>query len=132
MASLMSKELILIIVLLVVFIVALLLLRKFRKSRFHEEEEEEAHIQARIMDVTDARYEPGERAAALVSEQIEEMVKQKLAGYPDLNKLKIDFGTAPDGSLEIWVGETKYNSVDAIADSRIRDAVKASVDSFNQ
>ena len=46
--------------------------------------------------------------------------------------LRVDFGTAHDGSLEIWVGEDRYTSVDSIPDERVRRAVAEAVASFNR
>ncbi len=82
--------------------------------------------------VSDAKLEEGERPAALVSEQIEEMVKNSLSDHPDLSQVKLDFGTAPNGTLQIWVDGTQYESAEAIPDERIRDAIASAVRSFNR
>ena len=70
--------------------------------------------------------------ASVVSEQIEEMVKQKLAQYPDLSAVRLDFGTGSDEALVIWVGDQRYQEVDQIPDERIRQAISESVEAFNQ
>lgn len=73
-----------------------------------------------------------ERKASAISEAIEEMVNQKLAGIPGLADTRVDFGTAADGSLEIWIGWERYASVDEISDPRIRDAVREAVAAYNR
>jgi hypothetical protein len=73
----------------------------------------------------------GERLAAASSESIEELANQALA-KAGVTGLRVDFGTAHDGSLEIWVGEDRYTSVDSIPDERVRRAVAEAVASFNR
>ena len=82
--------------------------------------------------VSDARLDAGELPASPISEQIEEMVKQQLAQYPDLSQVKLDFATASDESLEIWVDDQRYTQVDEIPDERIRSAISEAVQTFNK
>lgn len=82
--------------------------------------------------VSEAKIEPNEQAASLVSEQIEEMVKQRLASYPDLADVKLDFATGTDESLVVWVDDQSYSDIDQIPDERIRSAISDSVETFNQ
>ena len=82
--------------------------------------------------VKDARIEEGERLAAPISEQIEEMVRRILAAQGDELADDIDFGTGEDGSLEIWVEERCYSSPDEITDSKVRLAVQQAVEEFNR
>jgi len=81
--------------------------------------------------VAEARIEPGEHESSLVSEEIEELVRAKLAVYPDLAQAKLDLGSAADGSLEIWVDQTRYHSAEEIPDPRLRQAVQAAVREWN-
>ncbi len=74
----------------------------------------------------------GERQAAAASEAIEDLVNQKLEAIPGLANTRVDFGTLPDGSLEIWVGDERYTSVEEIRDQRIRQAVAEAVATFNR
>jgi hypothetical protein len=74
----------------------------------------------------------GERLASASSEAIEEIVNQRLAGIPGLAETRVDFGTAADGSLEIWIGWERYASVEEIPDARIRDAVREAVSTYNR
>jgi hypothetical protein len=81
--------------------------------------------------VAGAKIEPGERESSLVSEEIEELVRAKLAAYPDLAHAKLDFGSTADGSLEIWIDQTHYRSAEEIPDPRLRQAVQAAVREWN-
>lgn len=85
-----------------------------------------------LEQVSQAHLDPDERPSAIVSEQIEEMVREKLAGDQDLTEVKVDFATAADGSLEIWIGEKRYSSADEVPDERIRSAISEAVESFNR
>jgi hypothetical protein len=85
-----------------------------------------------MMDVSEARTDKGEFKASLIGEQIEEMVRQRLVKDPSLAGVSLDFGTAADGSLEIWVDGDRYTSVDDIPDERIRTAVTDAVAEFNR
>lgn len=76
--------------------------------------------------------EPEERVASAASERIEFMVRQRLAGHPDLAEKTIDFGTQEDGTLGIWIEGKKYEDPEAIPDERIRSAVREAVSEFNE
>ena len=99
------------------------LLRRSRRS---------TQLPESLSQVSQARIDENERASAVVSEQIEEMVKQKLAGVQDLADVAVDFATAADGSLEIWIGDERYADADHIPDDRIRSAIAEAVDTFNR
>ena len=81
--------------------------------------------------VAEAKIETGERPSAPVSEEIEELARAKLAAYPDLARAKLDFATAADGALEIWVDQVHYHSVDEIPDERLRQAIQQVVQEWN-
>jgi hypothetical protein len=72
-----------------------------------------------------------EREASAASEAIEKLANDTLA-KAGLSAKRVDFGTAHDGSLEIWVGDERYTSVEAIPDPVIRQAVADAVAAFNQ
>jgi hypothetical protein len=76
--------------------------------------------------VTSFNYDEGEKLAAPFAEQIEDILRAKLDSDP-FNKFKIDFGTGKDGSLEIWVNEKMYASVDEIPDEGLRKAFHEAV-----
>ena len=101
--------------------------------RRRTEEIEESEMPPGSLDaVSEAKFEPDERAASLISEQIEEMVKQRLVAYPDLADAKLDFATGPDESLVVWVNDQSYSDIDQIPDDRIRSAISEAVKTFNQ
>jgi len=81
--------------------------------------------------VAQAKVEADERESAPVSEEIEELVRAKLTAYPDLARVKLDFANAADGSLEIWVDQTHYHSVAEVPDERLRQAIQAAVQAWN-
>jgi len=82
--------------------------------------------------VEEARVDKGERRASLVSEQIEELVRSRMAQQPELASRQIDFATGADGGLEIWLDDVCYRSVSEIPDPKIRDLVTEAVASFNR
>jgi hypothetical protein len=75
---------------------------------------------------------PVDRPSSMATEQIEDLARAKLAAYPDLALTEFDFGTAPDGSLQIWVNGSQYNAVKDIPDVRIREAIEQAVAEFNK
>lgn len=74
-------------------------------------------------------HDAGERLAAPFAEQIEDILRAKLDSDP-FNKFEIDFGSARDGSLEIWVNGTKYASVDEIPDEGLKKAFHEAVEKW--
>jgi len=82
--------------------------------------------------VEEARLEKGERRASIVSEQIEEAVRTRMARDPSLANRRIDFATGADGGLEIWLDEVAYRSVSEIPDPRVREIVAEAVAGFNR
>ncbi len=79
----------------------------------------------------DAKVGNDERPSSVIAEQIEEMVKQKLAVYPDLASMVLDFGTMPDGTMDVWVNKCQYDDIKDIPDERIRTAIQEAVKKFN-
>jgi hypothetical protein len=82
--------------------------------------------------IADARMEAEELTASVVSEQIEEMVRQRLIKYPEYAGVKLDFGTSADGSLQIWIDGERYDDLEEIPDTSIREAIKDAVAEFNR
>jgi hypothetical protein len=76
--------------------------------------------------VTSFDHDAGERLAAPFAEQIEDILRAKLDSDP-FNKFEIDFGSAKDGSLEIWVNGKMYASVDEIPDAGLKQAFDEAV-----
>lgn len=81
--------------------------------------------------IRDAYIDPGERPSSVVSEQIEEMVRARLAAYPDLAEITLDFGAGEDGSRGVWVGDNCYDDPADVPDERIRLAIAEAVAEFN-
>ena len=80
--------------------------------------------------IASIKFDPDEFRASPISEQIEGMVRLRLQSYPDLCQVDLDFGTAMDGSLDIWVDGERYQAVEDIPDARIRKAIADSVNAF--
>jgi hypothetical protein len=111
-------------ILLFLFIVWNLIVRS-RRSRVFKPGES-------LEQVKDARLDEGERPATIISEQIEEQVREILKAQGKMLDRQIDFATGADGSLEIWIEEVCYKEVDEIPDEDIRAAVKKAVAEFNR
>lgn len=77
-------------------------------------------------------HDPGEDLAAPFAEQIEDLVRARLAHTPGLQQIKIDFGTGPDGRLEIDVDGKHYSSVDQIPHPQIKALIKDAIDAYNK
>jgi hypothetical protein len=74
----------------------------------------------------------GERLASSISEEIEELVHARLRTDSALKDIKVDFGSAPDGTLEIWLNDERYLAIDAIPDVRIRSIIQEAVAAYNE
>ncbi len=112
----------------VVLLLVLALLAWFIDSRRAQVKGPSKEVQAMIAD---AQVDAYERPSSVVSEQIEEMVKRKLADFPDLVDTVLDFGSMPDGTIDIWVNKRQYDDVKDIPDERIRKAIQEAVEKFN-
>ena len=77
-------------------------------------------------------YEHGEKLAAPFAEQIEDILRAKLQADPELLEYEIDFGTAPDSTLEIWINGKKYKSISELPDERLKVAFRAAVKQWNK
>jgi hypothetical protein len=110
--------------LILLFIAWNLIIRRRKEIQFH--------TPASLDEVSEAKIEGSEFRASLVSEEIEQRVKQILEEGGTTLAEDIDFETASDGSLRIWYKDQAYSTVDEIPDSAIRDAVGKAVEEFNQ
>jgi hypothetical protein len=77
-------------------------------------------------------HDPGEAHAAAFVEQIEDIVHARLSEDSALSGIKVDFGTAPTGELEIWVDGERYTDVGDIPDERVREIIHQAVESWGQ
>ena len=82
--------------------------------------------------VTVFDYDEGEKVAAPFTEQIEDIFRAKIAADPDLNHFQVDLGSAPDGTLEFWVNDTKYANVNDLPDNKLKRAFRESVRQWNK
>jgi len=110
--------------LLFLFVVWNLIVRSRRSRGFKSGEALEA--------IMDARLDEGERRASIISEQIEQKVKEILEADGTTMEFKVDFATAADGSLEIWIDDERFAEVEDIPDHKIRAAVMKAVEDFNR
>jgi len=76
-------------------------------------------------------HDEGEQLAAPFAEQIEDVLRAKLEQDPYLKTFQVDFGTAPDGGLDIWVNGAKYSGVANIPDDRLKQALLEAVKDWN-
>lgn len=93
-------------------------------------QESEATPQAETY-APDAKVEQYERPSSIAAEQIEALVRQKLDAYPDLADTVLDFATADDGTVDVWVNRRQYDNIEDIPDERVRTAIREAVKSFN-
>jgi hypothetical protein len=77
-------------------------------------------------------HDPGEALAPAFVEQIEDIVHARLSEEPALSGVKVDFGTAPAGELQIWVDGEKYADVCDIPNERVREIIREAVESWGQ
>jgi hypothetical protein len=77
-------------------------------------------------------HDTGEKLASPFAEQIEDILTDMLKKDPAFKSYKIDLGTAPNGALEIWVNEKKYDSVEALPDPRLKEFFRAAVERWNK
>ena len=76
-------------------------------------------------------HDEGEKVAAPFAEQIEDILRAKAKSDPYLQSLDIDFGTAADGGLEIWVNGTKYDGVASLPDEKLKETLLQAVKDWN-
>ena len=117
-------------VVLAVVLIALLLIA-WRINVGRELAEGQDHQPKSLEQLEQAKLEPGEGRAALIVEQVEEMVRTELA-ETNQSKVNIDFSTAADGSLRIIFNGQEYSDPMEFPDARVRQAVLRAVNRFNQ
>jgi hypothetical protein len=83
-------------------------------------------------EIEKARIEKGELEATPIAEAIEERVKEILKAEGNPLAFRLDFGTAQNGSLDVWIDDVHYHSIDEIREEPIRRAVKQAVEEFNR
>ncbi|MEJ5223032.1 MAG: hypothetical protein WHV44_01150 [Anaerolineales bacterium] len=73
-----------------------------------------------------------ERIASPAAEAVEALLQEALAAHPELSHYHVDLGSAPDGSLEVWVNGEKFDSIEALQDERLKQLFREVVVKFNQ
>jgi hypothetical protein len=91
-----------------------------------------AATQADGEGVTLYDHDAGEKLAAPFAEQIEDILQNLIEADPQLKKYKLDFGTASDGGLEIWVDGKPYRAIKDIPEEPIRAAIQKAIDIYNK
>lgn len=81
--------------------------------------------------VTSYDYDEGEKVAAPFAEQIEDVLRARVAADPALKPYDIDFGTSEDGSLDIWVNGEKYNGVASLPFEDLKQTLLQVVKDWN-
>ena len=76
--------------------------------------------------------DPGEDLAAPFAEQIEDILRSQLQADPELQFFDVDFGTAPDGSIEFHFRGDTYLEIDQIPEKSLREAIKKAIEKYNQ
>jgi len=95
-------------------------------------EETQATLKAKGEKMAVFEHTSGEKLAAPFAEQIEDMVRTLLQEDPELKSTQIDFGTAPDGSLEFIIAGIPYASLEDIPVSRIKEIIQQAIQRYNQ
>jgi hypothetical protein len=73
-----------------------------------------------------------ERQASAAAEALQAIVQRHMTADPAFAGQSLDFGTAPDGSVEVWLNGQAYAGVDRIPDPRLRELIARSADEFNR
>ncbi len=77
-------------------------------------------------------HDEGERLASPFAEQIEDIVLARLAEHPELNQYQVDFGTAPDGRLEIHVNGQAFEEIDALPDESLKTLIREAIEAWHK
>ena len=76
-------------------------------------------------------YDEGEQVAAPFAEQIEDVLRARVAEDPGLTGTDVDFGTGLDGALEVWVDGVQYSDFNEIPNTHLREVIRQAVESWN-
>jgi len=93
-----------------------------------------AAIGTRALAARAASHTAGETElqASAAAEALQAIVRRHMAADPAFAGQSLDFGTAPDGSVEVWLNGQAYAGVDRIPDPRLRELIARSADEFNR
>lgn len=76
-------------------------------------------------------HDEGEQLASPFVEQIEDIVQARLAEHPELNQYRLDFGSAPDGSLEIHVNDQVFTEIDALPNEKLKTLIREAIETWH-
>lgn len=77
-------------------------------------------------------HDPGEKLAAPFAEQIEDIVQARLSKHPELSKYNVDFGSAPDGGLEIHVDGQVFTELDTLPDESLKTLIREAIETWRK
>ncbi|MBN1264169.1 MAG: hypothetical protein JXA25_01660 [Anaerolineales bacterium] len=72
-------------------------------------------------------HDPGEKLASPFAEQIEDIIRDLLKESPGLAGVDVDLGSAPDGSLEIWINGEIFSSIDEISNEQVQQVFRQAI-----
>jgi hypothetical protein len=73
-----------------------------------------------------------ERQASAAAEVLQAIIRRLMAADPVFAGQSLDFGTALDGSVEVWLNGQAYAGVDQVPDQRLRALIAQAADEFNR
>lgn len=76
--------------------------------------------------------DPGEKLAAPFAEQIEDILQARLSQHPELSKYHVDFGTAPDGGLEIEINGQTFREIDSLPDESLKALIREAIETWQK
>ena len=109
---------------------AIILIVLFFALRTSKKSQKDVTFQESLPD-DDPLVTRDEFQATPIAEAVEERVRQKIAEDPSLAEIDLDFGTSPDGGLEIWVDAVRYTGVEEIPDESLRETIREAVQDYN-
>ncbi len=74
--------------------------------------------------------DPGEKLASPFAEQIEDIVQVRLANHPSLSQYRVDFGSAPDGGLEIHVNGQTFTEIEALPNEALKALIREAIETW--
>lgn len=77
-------------------------------------------------------HDEGERLASPFAEQIEDIAQARLAEHPELSQYHIDFGSAPDGGLEIHVNDQAFTEIDALPEESLKTLIREAIETWHK
>jgi plasmid maintenance system antidote protein VapI len=66
-----------------------------------------------------------------IVEQIDEILQSLLEGTP-LEERGIRLQEAPDGSVQVWIGLQRYDSVETVPDAEVRRVIQRAIKTWEQ